>query len=147
MSEIFNINQNVAAARRDRILVQCANAESMIFVRFQKEGIHCYPDALIKPELEGVKFLGYNHRHIFHFKIWIDVFHNDRDLEFILFKRWLESLYAGDTLKLDHKSCEMIADELYIEVATKYHNRAVWIEVSEDNENGCFKKYNLKEGK
>jgi hypothetical protein len=38
-------------------------------------------------------FLGYPHRHIFHFRVSIDVFHNDRDIEFIQFKRWLEGLY------------------------------------------------------
>ena len=41
----------------------------MIWVRFQKEGIHKFPAALTEPELEDVKFLGYPHRHTFHFKI------------------------------------------------------------------------------
>ena len=45
------------------------------------------------------------------------MFHDDRDIEFIQFKRWLERLYANteggpEVLELDHKSCEMIADEL-----------------------------------
>jgi len=37
--------------------------------------------------------------------------HNDRDIEFIQFKRWLERLYADGVLRLDHKSCEMMADD------------------------------------
>jgi tRNA isopentenyl-2-thiomethyl-A-37 hydroxylase MiaE len=69
------------------------------------------------------------------------VFHNDRDIEFIQFKRWLESLYSKDILELDFKSCEMIADDLYIQVAGRYPGRAVWIEVAEDGENGCLIKY------
>jgi tRNA isopentenyl-2-thiomethyl-A-37 hydroxylase MiaE len=69
------------------------------------------------------------------------VFHNDRDIEFIQFKRWLESLYSKDILQLDFKSCEMIADDLYIQVAGRYPGRAVWIEVAEDGENGCLIKY------
>jgi len=114
--------------------------ESMVWVRFQREGIHKYPAALDDPKLTEVSFLGHPHRHIFHFKIWIEVFHNDRDVEFILFKRWLEGLYDG-TLELDYKSCEMIADDLHKEIANKYPKRKIWISVSEDNENGCIKKY------
>jgi len=35
----------------------------------------------------------------------------------------------------------MISDDLYTVIADKYPNRAVWISVSEDNENGSFIKY------
>jgi hypothetical protein len=119
-----------------------------IWVTFQKEGIHCYPAASTDPMLAtgdeyDVSFLGSPHRHIFHFKVWIDVFHNDRDIEFIQFKRWLENLYKDNILKLDYKSCEMIADDIYIQIAQRYPGRAVWIEVSEDNENGCLIKYEI----
>ena len=114
--------------------------DSMVWVRFQKEGIHKYPAALDDPKLTDVSFLGHPHRHIFHFKVWIEVFHDDRDVEFILFKRWLEELYDG-TLELDYKSCEMIADDLHEEITEKYPKRKIWISVSEDNENGCIKKY------
>lgn len=121
-------------------------AERKIWVRFQKEGIHCYPAAATDPALAtgneyDVSFLGTPHRHIFHFRVWIDVFHNDRDIEFIQFKRWLENLYTGGILELNYKSCEMIADDLYLQIAGRYPNRAVWIEVAEDGENGCLIKY------
>jgi hypothetical protein len=121
-------------------------AERKIWVTFRKEGIHRYPAAATDPQLctageYDVSFLANAHRHIFHFKIWIDVFHNDRDIEFIQFKRWLEGLYSKDILQLDFKSCEMIADDLYIQVAGRYPGRAVWIEVAEDGENGCLIKY------
>lgn len=117
------------------------SAERKIWVTFKKEGIHLFPDALTDPKLADVSFLGYPHRHIFHFRVWIDVYHNDRDIEFIQFKRWMENLYETGTIQLNHKSCEMIADELYVVVAGKYPGRAVWIEVSEDGENGCLIKY------
>ena len=127
----------------DRIM---QNAERKIWITFQKEGIHCYPAAATAPELAtgdeyDVSFLGSPHRHIFHFRVWIDVVHNDRDIEFIQFKRWLEKLYAGGTLELDYKSCEMICDDLYLQIAAKYPDRSVWIEVSEDGENGALIKY------
>ena len=127
-----------------------SHAHRQIWVTFQKEGIHCYPAAATDPQLAtgdqfDVSFLAHPHRHIFHFKVYIDVFHNDRDIEFIQFKRWLEQLYSGDqsVLQLDYKSCEMIADDLYVQIASRYPDRCVTIEVSEDGENGCTINYNL----
>ena len=135
-------------AERETITRIVDAAERKIWITFRKEGIHRYPAAATDPQLctageYDVSFLANAHRHIFHFKIWIDVFHNDRDIEFIQFKRWLEGLYNKDILQLDFKSCEMIADDLYIQVAGRYPGRAVWIEVAEDGENGCLIKYEL----
>jgi hypothetical protein len=118
----------------------------MIWVTFQKEGIHKYPAALTDSTLAtgdeyDVSFLGYPHRHTFHFKVWISVTHDDRDIEFIQFKRWLEKLYAEGTLQLDYKSCEMMSGDLFDTISNKYPDREVWIEVSEDGENGSFIKY------
>lgn len=116
----------------------------MIWVTFQREGVHKYPAALTDPNLEDVQFLGYPHRHMFKFKVWIEVFHDDRDLEFIQFKRWLEGLFGDGTLALDYKSCEMISDDLYQQITVKYPGRHVSIEVSEDGENGSFAEYPVK---
>ena len=118
----------------------------MIWVTFRKEGIHRYPAAGTDPKLcspgeYDVSFLANAHRHIFHFKVWISVEHNDRDIEFIQFKRWVESLYNKDILELDFKSCEMMSDDLYAQISQRYPSREVWIEVSEDGENGSFIKY------
>jgi len=121
---------------------------SMIWVTFAREGIHKYPAALDDPKLAtgdeyDVSFLGYPHRHIFHFRVAIEVFHDDRDIEFIQFKRWLTKLYNEATLQLDFKSCEMIAEDLYQVITTRYPGRAIEIEISEDNENGCNIKWEL----
>ena len=125
-----------------------SNADSKIWVTFRKEGIHCYPAAATDPALAtgdeyDVSFLGTPHRHIFHFKIGIQVFHDDRDIEFIQFKRWLENLYSGkeSVLQLNYKSCEMISDDLFTQIASRYNRREIFIEVSEDGENGSIKHY------
>jgi hypothetical protein len=111
---------------------------SFIWVTFQREGIHCYPAALTDPKLQSVSFLGYPHRHIFHFRVELEVFHDDRDVEFIMFKRELEQYIDGMMGFLNNKSCEMIANDLYnLYIKVKYPNRICVIEVSEDNENGC----------
>lgn len=130
---------------------QDVRPKKMIWVTFDKEGVHYYPGADTDPKLatgdwDDVSFLGYLHRHIFKFKVWIEVFHDDRDIEFIQFKRWLQRLYeevdhSTKVLELNHKSCEMISDELHQQIVEQYPNREVWIEVSEDGENGSFIKY------
>jgi len=117
-------------------------ASRNIWVTFSKEGVHLYPAAKDDPALatgkwDDVSFLGYAHRHIFHFRVEISVTHNDRDIEFIQFKRWLESLYSDGTLELNHRSCEMIAEELAETILTKYPKRELKISVAEDNENGA----------
>ncbi len=119
---------------------------NLIWVTFRKEGIHMYPAAATEPSLAtgdeyDVSFLGHPHRHIFHFKVYIQVFHDDRDIEFIQFKRWLENLYNKGTLELNHKSCEMIARDLHAIIEERYPSREIWIEVSEDGENGCLIKF------
>jgi hypothetical protein len=141
------MNQRAQALteQRERIM---SHAKRKIWITFRKEGIHCYPAAATDPALAtgdeyDVSFLGTPHRHIFHFRVWIDVLHNDRDIEFIQFKRWLENLYKDGILQLDYKSCEMMADDLYAEIAGRYPDRAVWIEVAEDGENGALIKYEL----
>ena len=75
-------------------------AARSVWVTFRKEGVHLYPGADSDPKLatgdwDDVSFLGVPHRHIFHFRVRIQVFHNDRDIEFIQFKRWMERLYSG----------------------------------------------------
>jgi len=117
-------------------------AKRWIWVTFAREGIHRYPAAATDPKLNtageyDVSFLANPHRHMFHFKIAIEVEHSDRAIEFIQFKRWVESLYKDDILNLDFKSCEMIAEDLYLQIAEQYPNRDIKIDVSEDNENGA----------
>jgi len=121
-------------------------ARRMIWITFRKEGIHKYPAASEDPALKtgdeyDVSFLGYPHRHIFHFNVGIEVFHNDRDIEFIQFKRFCERLYSEGVVELNFKSCEMISDDLYEAIATRYPNRDVEITVAEDGENGATISY------
>ena len=134
--------ENMEKERNEKVV---RTAKRMIWVTFRKEGIHKYPAALDDPKLAtgdkfDVSFLGHPHRHIFHFKVAIEVFHDDRDIEFIQFKRWLEELYEGE-LNVDYKSCEMMADDLYEKISARYPSREVHIDISEDGENGCHIPY------
>lgn len=109
--------------------------QKFIWITFQREGIHQYPNAP-----DEVAFLKHPHRHIFHFKVEMEVYHDDRDVEFIMLKRELENLYSTNTLKLFNMSCEMICDEIANYLKPRYLNRDLVITVSEDGENGstCY---------
>jgi hypothetical protein len=136
-------------SERETVERRIKQAKRWIWVTFSREGIHRYPAAATDPKLctpgeYDVSFLANAHRHIFHFRVAIEVEHSDRAIEFIQFKRWLENLYSGTgpynenrILDLDFKSCEMIAEDLYLQIAERYPNRDVKIDVSEDNENGA----------
>ena len=75
------------------------------------------------------------------------MWNDDREIEFILFKRELEAQYSRETvglskyLHLDHKSCEMLADDLAEYIREEYPGRDLKIEVSEDGENGAVSYY------
>lgn len=124
-------------------------SKGFIWVTFQKEGIHRYPAAATDPKLAtgdwlDVSFLASPHRHIFHFRVEMAVFHDDRDVEFIQLKRTIESWYGQGTLTVDYKSCEMIAKDLYERIIDAWPARDIRIEVSEDGENGCRMYFNSK---
>lgn len=107
--------------------------ETYIKVSFQFEGFHKRPKAP-----EEVKFLRDLHRHMFHVKATIEVNHDDRDLEFILVKRHLESQVQNMFEEIgEYRSCEMMAS-WYVQHILKHYDlgeRYVSVEVSEDGEN------------
>ena len=116
-----------------------------IKVRTQFEGFHHYPNASkIDPK---IKFLEETHRHMFHVSITISVKHSDRELEFFLVKWALEEfIKSGDQ---NHKSCEMIAEDILMNhLFIKYgRDRYYEIVVSEDGESDGIIKYTPEEFK
>jgi hypothetical protein len=117
------------------------HADRWIWVTFQKAGFHKYPAAATDPNLQDVSYLGTRHRHLFKFKVQIEIYHNDRELEFHQVLNYCESLYQQNQLEIDYKSVEMLADDLYDQLAIKYPGRNIKIEVSEDGECGCVIEY------
>jgi hypothetical protein len=111
-----------------------------IWVTFQKAGFHYYPDAQTDPKLHDVKYLGSHHRHLFKFKVQIEVQHNDRELEFHQVLKYCESKFDGE-LDINNKSVEMLADDLHLHISNKYPGRNMKIEISEDGECGCLLEY------
>lgn len=105
-----------------------------IVVRTQFEAMHQWADAP-----DEVAFLRDLHRHVFHVELKLEVYHADRELEFILVKRaltkWLE------LQRQPVGSCEMIAEQVLDWAERQYgepRNRGACCTVSEDGENGAL---------
>lgn len=118
------------------------HVERYVTVKFQREFIHRYPEAGTNPELADVSFLQYPHRHMLHFKVTIQVFNDNRDIEFIQLKRKCTDMFDSKIIEADYKSCEMISDELYGKLSEIYgSDRTYQISVFEDDENGSETMY------
>lgn len=98
-----------------------------IAVSFNRIGFHRWPDA---PPHRS--YLSERHRHTFHFKVALQVWHRDREVEFHDLSDWLQSLYVPGPLEFGDRSCETIGYELYQHIARRYPGRSVRIEISED---------------
>lgn len=112
-------------------------------VKTSFKGLHCWPECPI----EEVAFLRDPHRHTFYVSVKMDVFHNDREVEFFVLQMAIndiiKELYGDDQIKdLGRKSCEDIADEIHRALLVQYPRKMV-IEVSEDNEVSAINEYSL----
>jgi len=114
--------------------------ETFITVKTQFEALHNYPAAP-----DEVAFLRNLHRHIFKINVSIQVFHDDRELEFFMFKNEIEKHLRVSVFKehsIGSMSCEMIADIIMHYIYGVYPDRSCEVSVSEDGENGVTKKFN-----
>ena len=107
-----------------------------IVVKLAVDGLHSWPDA--KRVCPEVGFLSDIHRHMFYFTVKKRVNHDDRDVEFIMFKRDIEEYLLDKYYNMQYrshyfgaKSCEMLAREVLEYFDCKY------VSVFEDNENGA----------
>lgn len=118
-----------------------------IWIKTSFKGTHNWPEC----PYEDVSFLRDRHFHIFHIKVTIEVSHNDRDIEFIRFKNFIDDclpcMYSlnNRVYELGRKSCEDIANDLHDEIISFYPQRPMTIEVSEDEHVGAVVEYNYCE--
>jgi hypothetical protein len=127
----------------------------LIYCSFRLVGFHHFPKAP-----KEVSYLRKEHRHEFHFKVSVEVTHDNREIEFHTLKRdclnILEVLYTTNDyseLTFGAQSCEMIAAKLLailvenkkydsyptiderISIHPVMQRRQIIVEVSEDGEN------------
>ena len=95
-------------------------------------GVHSWPEAA-GPHA----YLVHPHRHEFHVTVWVEQFHDDRDVEYLLFKDWLREMCTGGDMQ--GRSCEMMARSLRVSTKARWgDHRRVRVEVTEDGENGAL---------
>ena len=106
------------------------------WVTWKLHGTHCYPNAP-----DEVAYLKVEHRHLFGFKVTLDVTHQDREIEFhMLQNRCIE--FCKDKMGLDHMSCEMMATKVLTFVEGLHGtNRNTEVQVDEDGECGAVVRF------
>lgn len=113
--------------------------QTFIYITDTFEFYHRYENAP-----DEVAYLRYLHRHLAHVKVKIEVFHDDRELEFIMVKHRVKDILTF--LRFDDTtSCEMVAELLLSKLQLIYGDRDMTIEVNEDNENGVELIYRKEE--
>jgi hypothetical protein len=101
-------------------------------VRFRKEGYHSWPAAP-----NEVAFLASLHRHMFHFQVDVQQFGDDRDLEFFILSRKIQTWFDAQSWE-GRTSCEMFCFAIKRWLETEYPERMVRVSVYEDGENGSI---------
>jgi len=123
--------------------------DTTIWITTQFEGRHRWAKA---PKDTDEAFLRNMHRHMFRVKVSVQVFHNDRDIEFFQLKHFVDNIiFNAFICKQDTKvgigSCEMIAEvilnRLFEDLHKRFLNRNISVEVSEDGENGAIVTHNM----
>jgi PDZ domain-containing secreted protein len=122
------------------------NKKTFVYTTFQKEGYHCFPEAGTDPKYVttdkyNVSHLAHRHMHYFNFKVWVEVTHSNRDIEFIQMRRQIEDWYGDEVLTLNGKSVEMMSEDLYEKLSTKYPGVEIRIDISEEGINGAYTEF------
>lgn len=117
--------------------------KTFVYTTLQKEGYHSFPEAeklskFATGDLYDVSHLALKHMHYFNIRVWVQVSHLNRDIEFIQLRRWVNNYFEQEPIDFGNKSCEMIAEELAIELAKSYPESELRIEIAEDNINGAL---------
>lgn len=100
----------------------------LVFAKVLFEATHNWPNC----NIEEVAYLANEHRHIFHITAYVEVNHEDRDVEFIVLKHQIQNFLQEryPDAKLGSTSCETLAT-----ILITYFSLSKCI-VSEDGENG-----------
>lgn len=101
----------------------------IVYIKTSFVGFHSWVNAP-----QEVWFLQNYHRHIFNVKVYFQVNHNDRDIEFFIAKNQIDKFIKENILTFsDVGSCEQIAEKIL-----SSDSRIIKVEVNEDNENGAI---------
>lgn len=82
-------------------------------------------------------YLGSRHRHLFRTTVWIDVLHEDREIEFHDLRDEVAEVMQ-DRRDFGPRSCESIAQEVMAAILKRWPDRRCSVEVSEDGECGAI---------
>lgn len=107
------------------------NYSRMAVVRFSVVGFHRWPGAAGKRS-----YLADRHRHMFFVEASVEVFHNEREIEFHDFQDFCKDHFPSG--ELGDKSCETLAMNLVSRIESRWPERKIKVGVFEDNEVGAY---------
>lgn len=111
-----------------------------ITITTKYEGVHCYPEA---PDC--VAYLRQPHRHMFGVRVEVEVFDDDREIEFIMLKHQVDDYIKSHcddngVWQMGRLSCEQVCNGIlkYLFAFVKWPEGRHWsVMVDEDGENGA----------
>lgn len=103
-----------------------------IYVKLKREGWHSWPAA---PDKRS--YLRSQHRHQFHVKVSMDVFHDERDVEFHDLMDEVDEVLPLRGPQGTGDSCETMARIVCTVLAERYPGRRIEVDISEDGEAGA----------
>jgi len=85
-------------------------------------------------DIPEVMFLKYPHHHEFEISVKMYISHDDRDIEFICYQRWLDNFLevSFPEHNLGSRSCEMLAKMIADASIKEFGDRDITVEFSED---------------
>jgi len=102
----------------------------MACITFTQEGFHAWPQAAGKRI-----YLASRHRHLFHVEVQLEVFHDEREVEYHDLLDFCKACFAGG--EMNGQSCETMARTLAEYVAMQYPGRYLTTSILEDGEVGA----------
>lgn len=106
------------------------SVQRSITVALELQGWHSWPDATPKRN-----YLAALHRHLFNVEVTVEVFHNDRDVEFHDLRDVVTKWWGDQHSQEDRGSCEGIASQLHDFFAAYLSDgRRITVSVGEDGE-------------
>lgn len=104
--------------------------QTLAVVRFQKQGFHRWIDAT-----DDRLYLENRHRHLFHVEVKLELFGDDREVEFHDLLDFCQENFPGG--ELGEQSCEQMAIALAANIRERWSGRAIVVGVYEDGEVGA----------
>ena len=125
----------MSSCKQSRAMRVSSRIKRWAIIEGSFEATHCWPQA---PITEA--YLRSPHRHLFEVKVQIEVFHEDREIEYYNFKSQLSRLLVWMPNPINY-SCEKYSDIIATNIKNAYPKRDLKVTILEDGHEGALCEY------